>query len=121
MNFTSLEVILIEEGFNVEGKGHNWNFHEITGLGVVCIFVDEHFEVYDNGLGWGNPPNNGSWHINSHFENTCSCVGALGINHDVNNELNNNLTCLVQCKSNSTSIFNPYVVIEPFIVLKIYI
>ncbi len=45
----------------MEGKGHNWNFHEITGLGVVCIFVDEHFEVYENGLGWGNPPNNGSW------------------------------------------------------------
>ncbi len=45
-------------------------------------------------------------------------MGALGINHDVNNELNNNLRCLVQCKSNSTSIFNPYVVIEPFIVLK---
>ncbi len=45
----------------MEGKGHNWNFHEITGLGVVYIFVDEHFEVYENGLGWGNPPNNGSW------------------------------------------------------------
>lgn len=61
MNFTSLEVILIEEGFNVEGKGHNWNFHEIIGLGEVCIFVDEHFEVYDNALGWGNPPNKGCW------------------------------------------------------------
>ncbi len=51
MNFTCLQVIFIKEGFNVEGKGHNWNFHEITGLGEVCIFVDEHVEVYDNGLG----------------------------------------------------------------------
>jgi hypothetical protein len=27
--------------------------------------------------------------LNSHFENTCSCAGAPGVKHDVNNELNN--------------------------------
>jgi hypothetical protein len=27
--------------------------------------------------------------LNSHFENTCSCAGSLGIKHDLNTELNN--------------------------------
>jgi hypothetical protein len=33
---TSLEVILTEKGFHVEGNAHNWSIHEIMGLGESC-------------------------------------------------------------------------------------
>jgi hypothetical protein len=33
---TSVEVILIEKGFHVEGNAHNWSIHEITALGERC-------------------------------------------------------------------------------------